>query len=216
MVYKLLLIYKSELSLRNVIFKYFNWKLLFPHLLFILLSLIVSITLAIIFKKPQYILFLLVVLIVLPSLYKKVESERDRILLEEHNGLSLSGVRMKRLKKFLKDESIDHFNEKLNLLISSVDKQAEEYRVPFLVGRGVIAAFLIPIWIQGISWVLNKQIDTIENFIVFIATLFFFLILVAWLLFLWKKIIHEEIINSDYNRLKTISNDLREYQFKDN
>ncbi|MUG87278.1 hypothetical protein GNP92_13130 [Paenibacillus timonensis] len=216
MVYKLLSIYKSELTLRNIIFKYFNWRLIFPHVLFIIISFIVSLTFAAILKKPQFILLFLVTLIVLPSLYKKTESERDRILSEEHEGLNISGVRMKRLKKFLKVESIDHSNEKLNLLISSVDKQAEESKVPFLVGRGVMAALLIPIWIQGIAWVLNKQIDSIEGFVVFSTILLLLLILVAAFLSFWKTFVHDEIINSDYNRLKTISNDLREYQFKYN
>ncbi|MNP60603.1 hypothetical protein D3C76_1557010 [compost metagenome] len=79
-----------------------------------------------------------------------------------------------------------------------------------------MAALLIPIWIQGIAWVLNKQIDSIEGFVVFSTILLLLLILVAAFLSFWKTFVHDEIINSDYNRLKTISNDLREYQFKYN
>ncbi|SEB10104.1 hypothetical protein [Paenibacillus sp. 276b] len=215
MVTKLLLIYKSELSLRNIIFNHFNWKLIFPHLCFILVSLVIAITLAVIFNQPPYLLIFLAVILVLPNLFKRTEKERDRILSEEHNGLNFSDIRMKRLRKFLKEESIDHSKEKLNLLISYVDKQAEEKRVPFLVGRGVMAALLIPIWIQGIAWILNKQIDSIEWFVVFIIILLLILILVTMFLSFWKTIVHDEIVNSDYNSLKIISSDLREYQFKD-
>lgn len=215
MVYKILEIYKRELSVRVLIFKYFNWKLIFPQIILILLFMIVAITLAIAENKPPYFLISVLSAITFPRLLKKVEIERDRILKEVHNDFTIVGIRMRRLKNFLKAEGIDYSKEKLNLLIASVDKQAHELRTPLLVGKGVMAALLVPIWIQGIAWILNKQINSVELFVLFIVVLLLVLLVFWFFLSFYKSVIHDEIINSDFNRLKMISNDLRELQFKE-
>ncbi|MNW44888.1 hypothetical protein D3C74_221370 [compost metagenome] len=215
MVYKLLEVYKKELSIRNLVFKYFNWKKILPLIIFFVTFLTVSIILALIKNQPLYLSINILSIITFFGLLKEVESQREKILKEFHNGLSLAGIRMKRLKKFLKEESIDHPKEKLDLLVTFVDKQAEELKTPFLIGKGVMAALLIPIWIQGIAWILNKQISTFEGFVFFIIILVLFLLIFWSILFFWKSIVHDEIINSDYNRLKMILNDLRELQFKE-
>jgi len=214
MVNKLLAIYKKEFTLRNIIFRYFNWRTVTFHYIFIFGSIILACTLAIVFRNLGYILVSFASIIVFPNLLKKMELERDRILKDIHNCSDFTSLRLRRLKKFLKDESLDHAINKIELLISLVDKQAEETRVPFLVGRGAVAAFLIPIWIQCISWILNKKIETVESFTFFIVLLIGILIVIIGLLSFWKMIVHDEIVNGDYNRLKLISNDLREMQFK--
>ena len=120
---------------------------------------------------------------------------------------------MRRLKKFFDDEKIDLSSDKLKLLITFVDKQAEESKVPFLLGRGLMAALLIPLWVQIISWFFNR-IDDIKILGLFILILVYFVILISTLIKMCGTI-YDHIINSDYYRLKRISNDLFELQLKD-
>ncbi|RJE91210.1 hypothetical protein D3P07_03870 [Paenibacillus sp. 1011MAR3C5] len=214
LAYKLLDIYKRELSLRVVFFKHFNWKQVAFHLTCIFILIVLSFTISWLSGNPVSLSIMLLSVLVMPNLFKRTEEERTRIYNQFHYGLNYYELRMRRLRKFLKDEGIDFSKEKIAALITLIDKQADEHKIPFLVGRGVLAAILIPIWVQGISWVLNKQITRIEEAVVFIVILLAIIFLIWMVITAWKKIIYDEIINSDYNRLKLMSSDLRELVFK--
>lgn len=214
MVYKLLKIYKNELNLKNIVLRHISWNKFIVHIILFFLSIVGPFILKLNFDEALTdILYLFVIPIVL-NFFKKLDKEVKRVYKDVHGGLNYVKLRISRLNKFLKEEGIDHSKEKINLLIAMIDKNAEELRVPFLVGRGLLVALLVPIWVQCLAWAFQKQITQIKEAVIFVCIILAVLIVIWYLIIIFKYTVYDEFFNGDYNRYKTIANDLREIILK--
>ncbi|WP_328800460.1 hypothetical protein T3H97_18040 [Paenibacillus sp. LX16] len=113
----------------------------------------------------------------------------------------------------MRNESIDTDPKKIDLLIKLVEKQAEEQKVPFFVGRGILLTILLPIVSTTYTNILNKYTDDLTT----VLTIFAIISAIVLLAFIYATVfrfIYDEFINGDYQRYKTIANDLRELHFK--
>ncbi|GAB6988721.1 hypothetical protein [Paenibacillus pini] len=214
MAHKLLKLYKDDLSLFHILIKKMRWTN-FNKTIFILLF---SIALIIILKSQINSLwgnasFLLLILCYVVFL-REAKLESDRIIQSDNSGKSYYQARMDGLKRFLKNEGFDTNPQKIDLLIKMVEKQSEEAKVPFFIGRGIILTIIIPIISATYTNILNKYIDRLEIviliFVIFIAT-----VLIIFYYVSIFKLFYDEIINGDYQRYKTIANDLRELYFRE-
>nr|WP_154892421.1 hypothetical protein [Paenibacillus xylanexedens] len=213
MAEKLLKLYKKDLSLLQIMFKKMQWKGFFRSIIFLLLS-IVSIIVITKYVESDWsnASFILLIICFFVSL-KDLTTERDRIIEFENNGKNYYQIRIQGLRTFLKNESIDTDSKKIELLIKLVEKQSEEQKVPFFVGRGIVLTVLLPIVSATYTNILNKYTEDLTT----VLTIFLVILGVVLLLFIYATVfrfIYDEFINGDYQRYKTIANDLRELHFK--
>ncbi len=214
MVNELLELYKTKLTLRKIVIKNMKLSNLKKSIVSLLICLfLIVISFVFISNEFNYaplgLLFLWAYIFI-----KETDVEIKRIQREQNQGKNYYQIRIQHLKTYLKNEGIDHDQTKLKLLIEMVDKQAEEFIIPFLIGRGLFLSFFIPLWSALITYTLNRHIERLELAVV-IVVVASFIIMVIWLFSsMLKQIIYDEIINGDYQRLKAISNDIREIHFK--
>ncbi|KJD43629.1 hypothetical protein [Paenibacillus terrae] len=214
MAHKLLKLYKNDLSLFHTLIKKMKWTNFYKSIF----TLILSIALIIILKNQIQsswgnISFVILILWYV-VFFRESKRERDRIIQIDNGGKSYYQVRIDGLKKFLRNEGIDTDPQKIDLLIKMVEKHSEEEKVPFFIGRGIILTIIIPIITATYTNILNKYIDRLETVILI------FIVLIAIILILFYyvsifKFFYDEFINGDYQRYKTIANDLRELYFKE-
>ncbi len=210
---KLLELYKKDLSLLQIMFKKFQWKGFLCSIISLVVIIIVIIFIKTCFKSDwtNASFFLLIISFFL--FLKDSRKEKDRIINSDHNGKNYDQIRLDGLRRFLRNESIDTDLKKIELLIQLVEKQAEELKVPFFVGRGILLTVLLPIVSATYTNILNKYADDLTTVLILFSTIVIIIISV----FIYATIlrfIYEISINGDYQRYKTIANDLRELHFK--
>ncbi|WP_110930082.1 hypothetical protein [Paenibacillus bouchesdurhonensis] len=214
MTHRLLKLYKTDLSLFHILIKKIKWtnyyKSIITLILCILFMIAVKNQIQSSWGNASFVtLFFWYVVFLRDS-----KRERDRIIQFDNGGKNYYQVRIDGLKKFLRNEGIDTDPQKIDLLIKMVEKQSEEQKVPFFIGRGIILTIIIPIISATYTNILNKYVDNLETVI------FIFVILIAIIIILFcyasiYKFIYDEFINGDYQRYKIIANDLRELYFKE-
>lgn len=132
---KLLKLYKKDLSLLHIMFKKMKWQGFKRSIIFLVSCIILIILIKYNFKSEwSNISFISLIMCFLVSL-RDLTLERDRIIESDNNGKNYYQVRIEGLRKFLRNESIDTDPKKIELLIKLVEKQAEEQKVSFFVGR---------------------------------------------------------------------------------
>jgi hypothetical protein len=149
------------------------------------------------------------------SLNKYTNKEIKRICTEVHSGRNYYQVKIDKLRKFLRAEGIDTNAAKLKLLIEYTEKSAEEYKYPFIISRGTFFSVTFPIIVTTVGYVLNRHVEKLEIALLASSGVIVILTIVLIYTSLIKKFIFDELINGDYQRLKTIANDLRELYFKE-
>ncbi|PWV90617.1 hypothetical protein DFQ01_14130 [Paenibacillus cellulosilyticus] len=214
MAHKLLRLYKTDLSLSHIIIKKLKWRNFNRSMV----ALVISILLIVILKYALHSVwenvgFSSLIIWYLVFLRDSI-LERDRVIEFDNGGKSYYQVRIDGLKKFLRNEGIDTEPKKIDLLIKIVEKQSEDIKIPFFVGRGIFLSVLIPIISATYTNILNKYTDNLET----VVMIFLIIALIILLIFIYIsaiKLIYDEFINGDYQRYKTIANDLRELYFKE-
>ncbi|MDN4600672.1 hypothetical protein P5G61_05500 [Paenibacillus sp. F6_3S_P_1C] len=210
---KLLKLYKKDLSLLHIMFKKMKWQGFYRSIIFLLSSIILIIVIKYSFKSDWSNASFISLIICFVVSLRDLTLERDRITKSDNNGKNYYQVRIEGLRKFLRNESIDTDPKKLDLLIKLVEKQAEEQKVPFFVGRGILLTVLLPIVSATYTNILNKYTDDLTT----VLTIFLIILAVILFAFIYAtffRFIYDEFINGDYQRYKTIANDLRELHFK--
>ncbi|MEN1985662.1 hypothetical protein [Paenibacillus hubeiensis] len=210
---KLLRLYKKDLSLLQIMFKKMKWQGFYRSIIAILSSIILIIALKYNLKSDWSNASFISLIICFVVSLRDLTLERDRIIKFENNGKNYYQVRIEGLRKFLRNEGIDTDPKKIDLLIKLVEKQAEEQKVPFFVGRGILLTVLLPIVSATYTNILNKYTDDLTT----VLTIFLIILGVILLVFIYAsffRFIYDEFINGDYQRYKTIANDLRELHFK--
>jgi hypothetical protein len=209
MVSKILKYYKTNFGLWNVFFRHLKWGqfLLYIFPLIIAISSIIYLSFRLNLDWLS-IVGLLLMFAILPF-FKK---ESNRIVKEVHqfeNKEQFFSNRKNKFKTFLKDKGIDD-KEKVNYLISLVNENIEESKTPFLVNRGLIAAIIVPIWVQFLGYIYKNEITSFEGAL-FVMVIFVILIIMVWVMIsVLKMIFYDEIINSNYNRLRNIEKMLKD------
>lgn len=210
---ELLKLYKKDLSLINIMFKKMEWQGFKRTFILLMSSIILIILMKYNFKSEwSNISFVSLIICFIVSL-RDLAIERDRIIESDNNGKNYYQVRIEGLKKFLRNGSIDTDPKKIELLIKLVEKQAEEQKVPFFVGRGILLTVLLPIISATYTNILNKYTDDLTT----VLTIFLILLIIILFVFIYAtlfRFIYDDFINGDYQRYKTIANDLRELHFK--
>ncbi|MCG7385596.1 hypothetical protein [Paenibacillus sp. ACRRY] len=210
---KLLKLYKKDLSLLHIMFKKMRWQGFKRSIILLVSCFILIILIKYNFKSDwSNISFISLIMCFVVAL-RDLTLERDRIIESENKGKNYYQVRIEGLRKFLRNESIDTDPKKIELLIKLVEKQAEEQKVPFFVGRGILLTVLLPIISATYTNILNKYTDDLTT----VLTIFLILLIVILFVFIYAtlfRFIYDDFINGDYQRYKTIANDLRELHFK--
>lgn len=210
---KILKLYKKDLSLSNIMTKKIKWQGFYRFLITLILSIILIIIMKYNIKSNLSNLSFISLIVCIVIFFKDLILERDRITRFDNKGKTYYQIRIDGLKIFLKNESIDTDPKKLELLIKLVEKQAEEQKVPFFVGRGILLTILLPIVSATYTNILNKYTNDLNTvLIIFIVILVSLLLIFIYATFF--RFIYDEFINGDYQRYKTIANDLREIHFK--
>ncbi|MBQ4900688.1 hypothetical protein KB559_17775 [Paenibacillus sp. Marseille-P2973] len=213
MAHKLLMLYKSELSLLQIIIKKLKWKNFYRSIITLILSILIIITVKYEVQSQWTNLSFASLVIWYLVFLKDSTLESERVIKFDNGGKNYYQVRTEGLKKFLKNEGIDTNPKKIELLIKLVEKQAEEQKVPFFIGRGIILSILLPIISATYTIVLNKYTNNLETVIL----IFLIIIITILLIFIYLsvfKFLYDDFINGDYQKYKTIANDLRELYFK--
>ncbi|QDY83523.1 hypothetical protein FQU75_08920 [Paenibacillus polymyxa] len=210
---KLLKLYKKDLSLLHIMMKKIKWQGFNRSIIALILSIILIIAIKYNIKSDWSNVSFVSLIICIVILFRDLILERDRIIKFDNKGKNYYQIRIEGLRAFLRNESIDTDPKKIDLLIKLVEKQAEEQKVPFFVGRGILLTILLPIVSATYTNILNKYTDDLTT----VLTIFAIISAIVLLAFIYATVfrfIYDEFINGDYQRYKTIANDLRELHFK--
>jgi hypothetical protein len=212
MTTKLLKLYKNELSLKQVMIKKIKWGNYLKSLILLVFTLAVIIITKFLINSSwgdlSFLLFALWMFIFLRDATK----ESERIINDVNGGKSYHQIRVEGLKGFLKREGLDYNPKKLELLIKMLEQQSEELKVPFFVGRGIFLALIISIISATYTNILNKYISNIETVSIIFVVLIIGLLILMYYVSIFK-FLYDEFFNGDYQRYKTIANDVRDLYF---
>lgn len=210
---KLLKLYKKDLSLFHIMLKKLKWKGFKRSIIFLVSCIISIILIKYNFKSDWSNISYISLIMCFMVSFKDLTLERDRIIESDYKGKNYYQVRMEGLRKFLRSESIDTDPKKIESLIKLVEKQAEEQKVPFFVGRGILLTVLLPIISATYTNILNKYTDDLTTVLIIFSVLLI-VILCIFISATLFRFVYDDFINGDYQRYKTIANDLRELHFK--
>lgn len=214
-MYELLKIYKTELLLRKLILRHIRWRGFTVHFILIIILFFGSIGLCIVMDKQIYLLAMLLLIPIVKHFAKKLEAEVKFVQKQYHSGQNYHEIRIQRLRKYLREHGLDYNKERLKLLIDQINSNSNDLKIPFLVGGSLLIATIIPIWNQILAWIF-KEIDRLETLVVFVLVLLFVIIAIWYIISLFKQLIYDEFIYSDFNRVKLIVSDLNEIYMKSN
>lgn len=214
-MYELLKIYKTELLLRKLILRHIRWRGFTVHFILIIILFFGSIGLCIVMDKQIYLLAMLLLIPIVKHFAKKLEAEVKFVQKQYHSGQNYHEIRIQRLRKYLREHGLDYNKERLKLLIDQINSNSNDLKIPFLIGGSLLIATIIPIWNQILAWIF-KEINRLETLVVFVLVLLFVIIAIWYIISLFKQLIYDEFIYSDFNRVKLIVSDLNEIYMKNN
>lgn len=209
MFYKLLLFYDENYNVSKLIFRELksNIKLQLKSLL-IITSIIFILTKAV--KTKIAWLFILVFILQYIG-YKIFMGEAIKLLSAKHNiainGKSfdfdkLNKKKREDIRELLIKNEIDTV-EKLKYFIELLEDNIKNSKVPNIFNKGIIVGIIGPVWIQFVAWV-YQNIDNYESAIIFLLMVIICVFLVSSIYGIIRPVIIDDIINSEYNKLKKL------------
>lgn len=211
MVYQLLYEYKEVYSFKNRYFKYFNKYKMFLRLVEILI-----VCGGIYFCSQYYDVMVLRFVWSFPVLFIPIIFfiEIKRVTKEIHKVDSIKDYDKKCKALFLdrvKEDKIDIHNEKqMDMLFTIIDSEIKELKPSVFLNKAIVTGLFAPLWINYISSIYNNEVD---NWREATAILFFFIIILTVIFFIGyqlKQTLYDEIIYSDYKKIKYMNNLLKD------
>jgi hypothetical protein len=139
--------------------------------LFIIVLLLFLISFFVLNKRAKQILFKKYKLTVKKILWVSAEFEE---------------IKHERLRNYLVLNGL--YNEsKINLMIEMLNKDIEREKLPSIIAPGIVLSFIVPVWIQFLTFIF-KPISTTEEAISAIIFLFLFVLVMAVVFGIWKHI----------------------------
>ncbi|UOR13686.1 hypothetical protein [Halobacillus amylolyticus] len=141
-----------------------------------------------------------------------VKKEKNRIAKEVYNQDSPKDVFYKRKKEFA-----DYLEQKgvvephqFEYLIELIDKNAQDLKVPFLINWGLIAAIIAPVWIQYITFIFTKEINSFAEATWTTGIFLLFIVILLYVGSIVRSFLVGELLNGEYNRMKQMGNMVRD------
>lgn len=208
MVCELYSFYKEKMSFWNLYFKFMKkWQV---SLLLLIIVIVFSSFIFVSFWsgiKWLSVLSPLSMTLLIPYLQK----EMKRIAKEIHNNDTPKSLYEKGKEEFadyIKQKGIVETNQYV-YLIELIDKNVQDLRAPFFINRGVIAAIFAPIWIQYIAFIFTRETNSFEEATVILFSLIFLISILLFFISIGRTIV-DDIMNSEYNRMKKMNNLVRD------
>jgi len=212
MVNKILNEYIKLFSFKNLYLKFFKKSILLIYAALGLLTLV-----ALIFYLFQHELWWIFILSCLPLLLiiPTFNREIKRIIYTEHkckDKEEFNNLLKNKFEEILKENDIDIHNlDQLDHFINLINLTLDELRPSLYVKSGIIAGVFGPVWIgyTDVAFSFSKNLlEATLWFFSFIVTIMF----VFGLFLMFKYGIVDDILHSDYYRMKSLRNKLRDYR----
>jgi hypothetical protein len=145
--------------------------------------------------------------LLIPYLQKEIK----RIAKEIHNKDTPKSLYEKGKEEFADYIELKGIVEPIQFgyLIELIDKNVQDLKAPFFINRGVIAAILAPIWIQYITYIFTRETNSFEEATVILFSLIFLISILLFFISIGRTIV-DDILNSEYNRMKKMNNLVRD------
>jgi|GEM_PF-4885212 len=205
--------YKYDLGMYNLILRYYKgW--IYYYIAYIIVSLI---ALSFLIMKNYIIVILMIV--VLAIIFHLINYNIKKVLLKKYNIVSKSylwdlnkfnKLRKNMLKNYLKNYGIltsDY--KKIKLIISYLYKESENRRFKGYVTPGLLLTLSLPAWAEVLKWIF-KNLNTFYDVISIFAIILFLLAIFTFIVYGFKAIIIDDLLNRESKRLLDLANFIEE------
>lgn len=205
--------YKYDLGMYNLILRYYKgW--IYYYIAYIIVSLI-----ALSFLIMKNFIIVILMIVVLAIIFHLINYNIKKVLLEKYNIVSKSylwdlnkfnKLRENMLKNYLKNYGIltsDY--KKIKLIISYLYKESENRRFKGYVTPGLLLTLSLPAWAEVLKWIF-KNLNTFYDVISIFAIILFLLAIFTFIVYGFKAIIIDDLLNRESKRLLDLANFIEE------